>query len=349
MIMVRDDSGARAANACAGNARAGNDSVIVMHAAAHARGVALRSSPVLWRRRANSVAPRWLAAIALLSLSGCQWSVLDPQGPVGSAEKTILIDSLAIMLAIVIPTITGTLLFAWWYRGSNTRARYLPEFAYSGEIELIVWSIPILVVILLGGVAWIGSHDLDPGHPIASKTPPLDVQVVSLDWKWLFIYPAQHIATVNQLVVPAGVPLHFSLTSGSVMSVFFVPQLGSMIYTMNGMATTLNLQADRPGTYPGRSAHYNGDGFSDMYFDLRAVPADQFAAWVSATHGAGAGPMLDQASYADLARQSQHVTPFAYRNADANLFRAIVTQQVPPGPGPDTSTPKQRTSPRTEQ
>jgi cytochrome o ubiquinol oxidase subunit 2 len=285
--------------------------------------------------QSRPAAARCLAATALLSLSGCQWALLDPKGPIGSAEETILIDSMAIMLAIVIPTIAGTLLFAWWFRASNTRARYLPEFAYSGEIELIVWSIPALVIVLLGGVAWIGSHDLDPAQPIASKAPPLEVQVVSLDWKWLFIYPAQHLATVNQLVVPAGVPVHFSLTSGSVLSAFFIPQLGSMIYTMNGMVTQLDLMADRPGTYAGLSSHFNGDGFSDMHFDLRAVPAADFTAWVATTRAAG--PTLDQASYTDLAKQSIHVAPYAYRDAAPTLFRQIALQQLPPGPGPGTS------------
>ena len=207
--------------------------------------------------------------MALIALTACQPAVLDPQGPVGEAEKTILIDSLAIMLAIVMPTIAATLGCAWWYRASNTRARYLPDFAYSGQLEMIVWAIPLLTIMLLGGVAWVGSHDLDPARPLPSKDPPLEVQVVSLDWKWLFIYPRQHVASVNHLVIPAGVPVHFSLTSASVMNAFFIPQLGSMIYTMNGMATQLNLHADEPGMLLGLSSHYSGDGLPDMHFDVR--------------------------------------------------------------------------------
>ncbi len=148
---------------------------------------------------------RWIFAAVPLALAGCQAGVLDPQGPVGLADRTILIDSMAIMLAIVVPTIAATLGIAWWYRASNTRARYLPTWSFSGSIELVVWSIPVMVIILLGGVAWIGSHELDPAKPLASKTPALDVEVVSLDWKWLFIYPNQGVANVNQLVVvPAG-------------------------------------------------------------------------------------------------------------------------------------------------
>jgi cytochrome o ubiquinol oxidase subunit 2 len=276
-----------------------------------------------------------LGATALLC--GCNAIVLDPQGPIGIAEKTILIDSLAIMLAIVVPTIAATLAFAWWFRASNTRATYLPEFAYSGRLELIVWAIPLLTILLLGGVIWIGSHDLDPAKPLASKTPPLEIQVVSLDWKWLFIYPNQSVARVNQLVVPAGVPIHFSLTSASVMNAFFIPQLGSMIYAMNGMTTQLNLQADAPGTFLGLSSHFSGDGFSNMHFDVQAVSAERFAAWIGVTRNSG--PTLDAGSYTALAKQSLNISPFTFGAVEPELFQKIVTQQLPPGPGPQASLP----------
>ena len=269
-----------------------------------------------------------------LALGGCQSSVLDPRGPIGLAERTILIDSLAIMLAIVVPTIVATLGFAWWYRASNERARYLPEWSFSGRIELVVWAIPVLVVLLLGGVTWIGSYQLDPARPIESTTPALEIQVVSLDWKWLFIYPNEGVATVNQLVVPAGVPLHFSLTSSSVMNAFFIPQLGSMIYTMNGMRTQLNLQSDQPGTYRGLSAHYSGEGFSDMLFEVRALPAEQFDVWIGATRAAG--PVLDSAAYQALAQQSVNPQPSSYRSVEADLFDQVVSLKLAPGPGPQT-------------
>jgi cytochrome o ubiquinol oxidase subunit 2 len=229
-----------------------------------------------------------------------------------------------------------------------TRGHYLPEWAYSGRIELITWGIPLLVIMLLGGVAWIASHDLDPAKPLPSNTPPLEVQVVSLDWKWLFIYPSQGVASVNQLVVPAGVPIHFSLTSASVMNAFFIPQLGSMIYTMNGMTTQLNLQADTPGTFRGLSSHYSGDGFADMHFDVLALPPERFAGWIEATRGAG-GPTLDPGSYAALARQSINTRPFTFRAADPGLFQQIVTQKLPPGPGPRTGRPHPSVSSRTEE
>jgi cytochrome o ubiquinol oxidase subunit 2 len=276
---------------------------------------------------------RSAAVLAPIGLTACQAAVvLDPQGPIGTAERTILIDSLAIMLAIVLPTMAATLGFAWWFRASNTRAKYLPNFSHSGQLELITWSIPLLTIMLLGGVAWIGSHDLDPAVPLPSKTAPLNVQGVSLDWKWLFIYPDQNVASVNELVIPAGTPIHFSLTSASVMNAFFIPQLGSMIYTMNGMTTQLNLSADKPDTYYGLSSHYSGDGFSDMHFNVRAVPADQFSAWVTATHGNG--PTLTPQSYAELAKQSLNVAPFTYGGVDAGLFDKITSLALPPGPGP---------------
>ena len=291
-----------------------------------------RTGPLRRLRSTSARAARRAVLMAPIVLTACRPAVLNPQGVIGQAEKMILINSLAIMLAIVVPTIVATFAFAWWFRASNERARYLPDWVFSGRIELLVWSIPLLTVILLGGVAWIGSHDLDPAKPLASDTPPLEVQGVSLDWKWLFIYPSQGVASVNRLVVPAGVPIHFSLTSASVMNAFFIPQLGSMIYTMNGMTTQLNLQADVPGAFRGLSAHYSGDGFSDMQFEVLALPAERFAAWIEAARNTG--PTLDSGSYADLARQSMNVRPFTFRAADPALFQQIVTQKLAPGPGP---------------
>jgi len=281
-----------------------------------------------------------------LSLTACGPSILDPKGFVGASEKTILIDSLAIMLAIVLPTIAATAAFAWWFRASNTRAVYKPDWAFSGQLEMLVWGIPLLTIMLLGGVAWIGSHELDPYKPLASAKPPLRIEAVSLDWKWLFIYPDQHIASVNQLTVPAGVPLQFALTSASVMNAFFIPELGSMIYTMNGMTTQLNLVADEPGVFYGRSSHYSGDGFSDMRFDVRAVPRDQFDAWVEGVRAGG--PSLDSKAYAQLEQQAIDVKPFTYRDVSAGLFDQIVSLKLPPGPGPHAGAPDVNVSPRTE-
>src|SRR5882762_11307146 len=230
---------------------------------------------ILWPRNLRAAAP-----LLRVPFSGSAMNILDPQGPIGAADKTILIDSLAIMLAIVLPTIIAVFGFAYWYRASNPKARYLPHGEYSGRIELVVWSIPTLTVILLGGVAWIGAHQLDPAKAVEGSGKPLTIQAVSLDWKWLFIYPDQQVATINTLTVPKGVPLQFQLTSASVMNVFFIPQFGSMIYTMNGMTTRLNLRADSVGTYGGLAAHFSGDGFSDMhFFDVHVVPPEEFSKW----------------------------------------------------------------------
>ena len=278
---------------------------------------------------------RGVLAVLLVLLAACHTAVLSPAGPVGAANRIVLLDSLAIMLAIVVPTIVAILAFAYWFRASNIRARYLPEWAYSGRLELIVWSIPALVVFFLGGIAWISSHLLDPAEPLKSEAKPLEVQVVSLDWKWLFIYPGENVASVNRMVVPAGVPLDLKITSASVFNVFFVPRLGTMIYAMYGMTTRLNLQADRPGVYPGLSAHFSGDGFPGMAFDVHAVPPEQFAQWAAATRALG--PVLDEAAYRELLRQSQNVSPYTYRSVQTGLFDDIVEQRLPPGEGPPTA------------
>ena len=269
---------------------------------------------------------RWLlAAVPVCFVSAChQDGVLDPKGPVSASERLILINATGIMLVIVVPVIVMTLAVAWWYRASNARATYLPGWAYSGRIELVVWSIPAMVVILLAGVGWISAHQLDPGRPIASKVRPVHVDVVSLDWKWLFIYPDLHVATVNLLVIPAGTPVVFSLTSATVMNAFFVPQLGSQIYTMPGMTTHLNLMADQPGIYAGISSHFSGDGFSDMGFAVQALSAADFTNWLARTRDGGSA-----LNYAQLAHADGHTPPAAYRDVDGKLFDRIIEQSAP--------------------
>jgi len=259
-------------------------------------------------------------------------NLLDPQGPIAAANKTILVDSVAIMLAIVVPTIIAIFAFAYYFRASNTRAFYLPNFAHSGRLELVVWSIPALTIILLGGVAWIGSHELDPRVPVPGTGSPVRIQVVSLDWKWLFIYPDQRVATVNALTVPVGAPLQFELTSSSVMNVFFIPQLGSMIYTMNGMVTHLNLRADQEGDLQGLSAHFSGDGFPEMLFDVHVISPLDFPNWVEAT--AKSSNVLNADSYKQLMQQSVERGRPTYRLDDPRLFNDIATLKIPPGPGP---------------
>lgn len=271
-----------------------------------------------------------VSMIGAATLAGCSEGVLSPQGPIASAERQILFNSLGIMLAIVIPTILATAAVAFWFRSSNWRAHYMPDFEYSGRLEMLVWSIPAMTVLLVGGVAWVGAHDLDPRKPIASAVDPVRVQVVSLDWKWLFIYPDQGIASVNQMTIPVGTPVSFELTSSGVMNSFFVPQLGSQIYTMAGMVTGLSLQADHSGTYRGLSANYSGEGFADMRFNVQAVSKENFEKWVAGARG-GTGPLLDAAAYAELAEPSQTVAPFTYHAIAPDLFNAILsaTMQSP--------------------
>ncbi len=280
--------------------------------------------------------PRALQIGALTTfvvLTGCNRGILDPVGPVGSAEKLILINSTAIMLAIIVPTILATVAFAWWFRSGNKKATYLPDWEYSGAIELVVWSVPALTIMLLGGIAWIGSHDLEPSKPLVSASPTLKVDVVSLDWKWLFIYPDQHIASVNQLVVPAGTPVSFRLTSATVWNSFFIPQMGTMIYTMPRMMTRLNLQADKPGVYWGQSSHFSGDGFPGMQFIVQALPPDQFAKWAQSAH---ARPALDLSAYDQLQKPSSYVKPFTYGSVQQGLFDAIVANRTPAAISPNT-------------
>jgi cytochrome o ubiquinol oxidase subunit 2 len=270
-----------------------------------------------------------LLAVVLIGaaiLGGCTEGVLDPKGPIAVAERQILLNSLGIMMAIVIPVIVATLGVAFWFRASNERALYRPNFAYSGRLEVLVWSIPAMTVFLVGGVAWVGAHDVSPRKPIASTVKPLRVQVASLDWKWLFIYPDQGVASVNQLTIPVGTPVSLELTSSGVMNSFFVPQLGSQIYTMAGMTTRLHLQADHSGTYRGFSAQFSGDGFSGMHFDANAVPNEKFTQWLEAARSTG--PELDAKSYADLAKPSEAVTPFTYRSVAPGLFDSILVTEM---------------------
>jgi cytochrome o ubiquinol oxidase subunit 2 len=266
--------------------------------------------------------------IGAAMLSGCKEGVLDPKGPVASAERLILFNSLGIMLAIVIPTILATLGVAFWFRASNHRARYRPNFAYSGRLELLVWAIPAMTVFLVGGVAWIGAHDLDPRKPIDSTVTPVTIQVVSLDWKWLFIYPGLGIASVNQLTIPVDTPVNFELTSSGVMNSFFIPQLGGQIYTMAGMVTRLNVQADHAGTYHGLSAQYSGGGFSDMRFSVAAVPAQDFDKWVATARSDG--PTLDAQAYAELAKPGTAVSPSTWRAVAPGLFNTILGSVMHP-------------------
>jgi cytochrome o ubiquinol oxidase subunit II len=271
-----------------------------------------------------------LAVVGAAALGGCSQGILDPRGPIAASQRLLLINSTVIMLVVVIPVIVAALVFAWWYRVSNAHATRSLDESYEERVEFVTWSIPTLIVILLSGVIWISSHQLDPRAPIAAKSDPVRVDVVALDWKWLFIYPDQGVAAVNELVIPAATPIEFRLTSATVMNSFFVPQLGTQIYTMGGMTTHLNLLADKPGEYPGFSANFSGDGFPWMRFVAKSVPAGDFNAWLEQVRGSGSA--LDDAGYAALAKPSKAVPPTTYRSVVPNLFERIVDATAT-GPG----------------
>jgi cytochrome o ubiquinol oxidase subunit II len=274
------------------------------------------------RRLVRSLGISCLCAL----LTSCGEGVLDPSGPIGGAERVILYNATVVMLAVGIPVILLTLLAAWWFRAGNRRASYRPELVYAGRIELIVWAIPALVILFLGGMAWISTHDLDPPKPLESSTAALDIEVVALDWRWLFIYPRQHIATINQLVVPTGVPVHFSLTSTSVMNSFFIPQVGSQIYAMPGMTTQLNLQVDKPGSYQGISAQFSGPGFSDMRFAVTAGSGEEFERWLAQVRERGGA--LDGAAFTELARPTRAGGEMTFGSVPADPFDAVARGRV---------------------
>ena len=291
------------------------------------------------------------AMACCMSLSACTEGVLDPKGPVGAQEKQLLLEALIPMLMVITPIIVLTLWFAWWFRASNAKATYRPRWEYSGAIEFSIWMIPLLVILFLGSLAWVGAHQLDPYRPLVSKRKPLAVQVVAMDWRWLFIYPEQGIASVNELAIPVDTPVSFKLTSATVMNSFFIPSLGGQIYAMPGMQTQLQLQASEPGNYRGLSAQFSGDGFSDMHFQVLATDSAGFETWVQRAKSAAA--RLDAATYDQLAADHK-VGPVAYYFpvSDALFDHAIdhATKRPESTSGVSVSTPGATlTSARSEQ
>jgi cytochrome o ubiquinol oxidase subunit 2 len=229
-----------------------------------------------------------LAGLVLLCvagfLQGCSTiPLLNPKGPVGAADLFVIGVSFTLMLLVVVPVIIMAIWFPRRYKASNPKGDYAPKWSYSFKIELIVWLVPAVIVTALSVLTWKETHRLDPFIPIHSAVKPINIEAVSFDWKWLFIYPDQQVATVNHLVVPAKVPLNFKITSDTVMTSFFIPQLGSQIYAMGGMQSRLHLLADEPGEYSGQNQQFSGDGFPDMHFNVSAMTQDQFDAWIAKT------------------------------------------------------------------
>ena len=268
-----------------------------------------------------------IVAGAGLTLAGCSGGVLDPKGQVGMDEKDLIILCTILMLIVVVPVIFLTLYFAWKYRASRDFEIYTPKWAHSTKIEAVVWSIPILIVVSLSVITWRSTHALDPYAPLEGQGEHLTVEVVSLNWKWLFIYPEQGIATVNELVFPANKPVAFKITSESTMNSFFISQLGSQIYSMAGMETKLHLIADEPGTYKGISSNYSGAGFTGMKFNAIATPTeDDFEAWVASVKQSQTS--LTSGAYKQLAEPSENNPVTYFSKVDDGLFHNIVMKYM---------------------
>ncbi|VWX48793.1 ubiquinol oxidase subunit II [Novosphingobium sp. 9U] len=288
--------------------------------------------------RLRRLAGRALCVAPLLLLGACKSELLDPAGDIALQQRDIIYISTALMLLIIVPVMALTVIFAWRYRAKNTEATYDPDFDHSTSLELVIWAAPLLIIICLGALTWWSTHLLDPFRPlnrisaekpIDRKVKPLVVQVVSLDWKWLFIYPEQGIASVNQLALPVDRPVTFELTSTNMMNTFYAPTLAGMIYTMPGMRSTLHAVLNKPGHYRGMSGNYSGAGFSYMNFTLEGVDQQGFDAWVA--RAKGAGQALDTARFIELEKPSEKVPPMLFSGVAPGLFDRVYNRCVKPG------------------
>jgi cytochrome o ubiquinol oxidase subunit II len=266
---------------------------------------------------------------AVTFLGGCSTILLlDPKGPIGEAERFVIIAAIVLMLIVIIPVF----IMAFWiprkYRASNTESTYMPKWSHSAKIEFFMWAVPIAIVTLLAILAWTTTHSLDPYKPIPSADKPVNIEAVCLDWKWLFIYPDQNIATVNQITFPVNVPVSFKITSDTVMASFFIPQLGSQIYAMAGMQTQLHLLADKPGTYAGHNQQFTGTGYADMHFKANAVSREEFQSWVQKIKQSP--EKLDVDRYEKLAKPSVGYHPVTYfSSVNPDLFDYILRKYNP--------------------
>jgi len=269
-------------------------------------------------------------------LGGCNMEILSPKGDIGMQERTLLFTTTGLMLIVVIPVIVMILAFAWKYRASNTKADYQPKWAHSTAIEVVVWSVPCIIVAILAVITWRSTHALDPYKPLVSEHKPVTIEVVSLDWKWLFIYPEYDIATVNEIAFPVDVPVNFRITSATVMNSFFIPQLGSQIYSMAGMETKLHLNAREIGTYAGISANYSGGGFSGMRFKAHAMSQEGFDNWIKEAKAAPGA--LTPEVYAELTKRSEHNPVVKYSSVPPSMFEYILGSTMTKMAGVDSAT-----------
>jgi cytochrome o ubiquinol oxidase subunit 2 len=271
----------------------------------------------------------------MLALAGCDLLVLNPPGDIAAQQGRLVIDSTLLMLLIIVPVIVLTFLFAWRYRASNREATYKPDWDHSTQLELIIWAAPLMIIIALGAITWITTHTLDPyrpldridaARPIPEGTKPLVIEVVALDWKWLFFYPEQNIATVNEIAAPVDRPIHFKITASGVMNSFYIPALAGQIYAMPGMETQLHAVMNKPGEYEGFSANYSGEGFSHMRFRFHGVSDTDFERWVQKVKTDGKN--LSRADYLQLERPSEREPVRLYANVAPDLYKAILNRCV---------------------
>ncbi len=274
----------------------------------------------------------------LLPLGGCDWILMNPAGDVALQQRDLILISTALMLLIILPVMAMTVWFAWRYREKAQAEDYDPDWDHSTTLELLIWSAPLLIIIALGAITWTSTHLLDPYRPIERidhqrkvdpAAPRLKVEVVAMDWKWLFIYPDLGIATVNELAAPVDQPIEFRITSSSIMNSFFVPALAGQIYAMPGMQTVLHAVANRPGNFEGFSANYSGAGFSNMRFRFHAMDQAGFDRWVAKVRASGAG--LDRAAYVKLEQPSEKVPPMHFGRVDPAMFHAALNMCAQPG------------------
>jgi cytochrome o ubiquinol oxidase subunit 2 len=267
----------------------------------------------------------------MLLLTGCNQIVLNPKGIIGQRENELIIDAILLMLIVVVPVIFMTFIFAWKYRATNKKANYAPKWHHSNAIEVFVWGVPIIIILVLGTLTWRTTHELDPYKPLnVPGVEPITIQVVALDWKWLFIYPKQNIASVNLMQFPVNVPVHFILTSGDTpMNAFHIPQLGTQIYAMAGMKTHLHLIANEAGDYFGRAVNINGSGFSAMQFVARASSMTDFNNWVDKVKKSS--PELSVDKFKQLSKPSENNPVTTYKAVSNNLFDNLVMSFMMPG------------------
>jgi cytochrome o ubiquinol oxidase subunit 2 len=267
--------------------------------------------------------------IAGVYLAHTNIPVLEPRGIIAEKERNLIVFALLLSLVVVIPVFTLLFVFSWKYRETNKKnVRYSPELSGNRYAEALWWFIPSLLILILAIVTWNSSHALDPYKPIVSSVRPITVQVVSLDWKWLFIYPEQQIASVNLVEFPVGTPVNFELTSDAPMNSFWIPQLGGQIYAMPGMSTELHLEASYLGSYAGSSANISGDGFAGMDFTAQADSPSEFNSWVQTVKASGQS--LTQQSYASLAKPSENSPVHYYASTVDNLYDTILLKYLAP-------------------